>query len=1624
MAVERRLTPYSGFRLDIPHLRSMESAVSKDFDNLLRGLFTGLNKPYLIRGFNLVIPQAALPVTSLQISVSDSAVLHSSATESGTILTVPAGTANETLDKAASSRVIGAFQNGVPNYVSLDYRRSTDVLTVDQTAGWSASQKLEFQRTTPIGKLLDYRFVITTSGPGTNLPLYIVGVDANGSVTYVTKAVPSLFRLGAGGTNPDPQYNFKWKNLANTQDGVIDTRQEWINQTPTLTSNPLTIVPGAGASLDAFSYGDFSITNLKEWMDAVMTRIKEITSSAYWYMSSALPTKAPNVVDLWWDTVGSVMTGAGNLSYNLILESTSPSDGAFQSQSSDSTVLSTDSYLIGTSSGTKANLKSFADNQLVINSLTNSTVNPFVFGETVQNRRLFRMNYAYWSMADKNQSSIKWASMQRLPSTIGASINVASWSYSDNNITVTTSAPHQFRSGDKVYISGLSLTVADPTTILPNGVFVVKTVPSTNSFAFSHLYSLTGTPAAGGSVIKNETTRHPYLPRHQVTKWVSDGASVTVTAPGNAFFAQSDQTCTTLYTSTTITVTDSSLLKVGMVITSGGSTIPLHTYIAKINGPTSIEATKMPLTSVTLPLTFNERVHIYYTTDDWSASKTYSIGNKVNYLGNEYDAIAASTNSIPDSNPSDWSPGQAPNGTSRVLSLGSNTGEIVIAEAGISATTQFPSSAWISPNFHVTKLTLNGAVPSGYDTVDAKAEMYSDVSFKYQLGSDALPSLGEMSGPAIFDGVVCLSKVQDPIRVQSIDNDGAGNLTVTTYLPHGEETRGPLAYIIYGDGNKYFTTYPSISITKIDSTSFILNGSGIIESGNVYSNPGTENVFIRFQNNPYPGPVQWDQDIYIKGIIGDRYFVIPKDATSTGTPVANKFGAGASYLQDGEVAYITLERNLSVSHGDLYTAAGGSEISGTGIPLDISGYALKSGDFVKFEDEDEGKWMRIAGTRGNAISGNIFNLENDRGQPATSIQRKAKKGRLAYCKGTYDTIQVKKHWEVEASADVYWIAVRRDNHSSSSKVYLKALELQAGEVRPINDNEMSNLLVYTGAKTESSVNPNYTVVDSDGIYQFTQPVIVNQLDSLTRMITFNVSPDLGFQVGDKIVKSSGDELLTYSVKHNVSSRTVIVNEDISDLVVSDSVTYQRANYIVSDSDNLTLAIRKEDREQAKINSALSRPIYDESFLIQQINLTGSGDINSGDYIYRGTKSSPTGLAWVLHGTKSLSKTIEGAQIAMPGGQITPIVGNAAILVAIISGSFPHGQAISQDATDMTGRTSPSRSVSNVGNPAFAAPVVASGVELVLPPNRRTQVLGSQYVVFPTHLTYKASLADNLCGEELMVIINDQIRQANVDYSETFSGPRGKIQLIRNLPANTRIRARLMSSYGSALTSMSSGVDLQKAYDSSNASNWTITESPGNPVTLNCNDPGNAISALNVNGSIQLNGSNGPAVAGGLFGPSDQTFLVGNETNKPKESWSANEFVKTHSSHPGSAVERFTAAGTSFGGSAYVIPNSNITIASDRSYRVSVAIVGNRYDTMVGIASFRLEGAFYNNGGVQAAGSPISTIIGTEADGNNYAAVFGTSGNDIVCVVYGASTGLGSDQVEWVATIEVQSVGSA
>lgn len=266
MAVIRQQNLLGQQRIDVPHLRSIESGAAGDFD-LLAGQIMGGKQALVVKGFNLITTGAGgRQASTLQINVSGGIVIHHEASESGSIFFVPLDRDPETLS-STNSNVTGSFTANQVNYIGLDLIRSADSSTSDLVKFMDASTDLETPKTVPLARTLNYRFVISTEDFSSNpnvLPIAKVTTDANNNVAtngdgaIIEDARNLMFRLGQGGDAPNNQYAFPWAG----------TRYE------NLTDN-------------VFAGGDKGIDSLKSWMDSIMTRLWEVGGGEYWYSATS-----------------------------------------------------------------------------------------------------------------------------------------------------------------------------------------------------------------------------------------------------------------------------------------------------------------------------------------------------------------------------------------------------------------------------------------------------------------------------------------------------------------------------------------------------------------------------------------------------------------------------------------------------------------------------------------------------------------------------------------------------------------------------------------------------------------------------------------------------------------------------------------------------------------------------------------------------------------------------------------------------------------------------------------------------------------------------------------------------------------------------------------------------------------------------------------------------------------------------------------------------------------------------------------------------------------------------------------------------------------------------------------
>src|ERR1035437_10072810 len=289
MAIQRRVNWISQQRVDVPDVRSIESAVSNDFDQLIQAFVTGTSQGYVLRGFEISMTGAIGGAASgLMMVVDPGALMHIGASQSGTIFMVPTGTPHQQLNSAINTAVTGAFTPNALNYVGIDYTRYIDPTTDAQVYIWDPTTKSETTLVAPRAQILEFEIVLSIS---------IVATDAGNNVVSITDSRWLLFRLGTGGTNPNPFYVYPW----------IDGQTE----------NPVT---SSSDTIDPFFGGDKQLLDLKDWMNAIMSSLLEIKGLTYWYSgSSSGPNPNPgSLTKLREDALNMITVGQGTVTHGIL----------------------------------------------------------------------------------------------------------------------------------------------------------------------------------------------------------------------------------------------------------------------------------------------------------------------------------------------------------------------------------------------------------------------------------------------------------------------------------------------------------------------------------------------------------------------------------------------------------------------------------------------------------------------------------------------------------------------------------------------------------------------------------------------------------------------------------------------------------------------------------------------------------------------------------------------------------------------------------------------------------------------------------------------------------------------------------------------------------------------------------------------------------------------------------------------------------------------------------------------------------------------------------------------------------------------------------------------------------
>lgn len=262
MAVLGRVLFSSAERVDLPDLLSIDSYAAGDWRYFLHTI-VGTSKPYILFGFDVINPEAAIGTPTCTVRVADSAVYYPGSPAGPFFYGLPDGDPN-------SEPLVPQLRPNAVNYVYLTL--TTFDTAPDTRALWDPDRNngegAEFTQDINTESVIKAQIGVSTgSFPMNTVPVAIVVVGPNGTITSIQDARDLLFRLGSGGINPNPLSEYAFKPLPSLEYARTE---------------PNTVL-SSGIDPNPFQGGDKNIKTLKEWMDVVMTRLKELGGTKHWY---------------------------------------------------------------------------------------------------------------------------------------------------------------------------------------------------------------------------------------------------------------------------------------------------------------------------------------------------------------------------------------------------------------------------------------------------------------------------------------------------------------------------------------------------------------------------------------------------------------------------------------------------------------------------------------------------------------------------------------------------------------------------------------------------------------------------------------------------------------------------------------------------------------------------------------------------------------------------------------------------------------------------------------------------------------------------------------------------------------------------------------------------------------------------------------------------------------------------------------------------------------------------------------------------------------------------------------------------------------------------------------------
>ena len=291
MAVLGRLLVSSAERLDLPDLLSIDSYGAGDWKYFLKGIVGG-DKPYILKGFDVIDPGNAIGTQSCSIRVADSIVFYPGS-NSGSFF----HGLEENHPQAAP--LVPELRKNAVNYVYLTF--STFNTSVDTRAFWDPDKDGgvggEFTQDINTESVLKVDVNVSTgSFPANTIPVAKITVGPV-VITRIEDARDMMFRLGSGGINPNPFNTYGWRSLPSA--GY--EREE-----------PPTQMLAGG--VNPFQGADKNIYTLKEWMDAVMSKLRELGGTTYWYDD----TSSFSIITNFYDAVATAFKSKGKWVHDTV----------------------------------------------------------------------------------------------------------------------------------------------------------------------------------------------------------------------------------------------------------------------------------------------------------------------------------------------------------------------------------------------------------------------------------------------------------------------------------------------------------------------------------------------------------------------------------------------------------------------------------------------------------------------------------------------------------------------------------------------------------------------------------------------------------------------------------------------------------------------------------------------------------------------------------------------------------------------------------------------------------------------------------------------------------------------------------------------------------------------------------------------------------------------------------------------------------------------------------------------------------------------------------------------------------------------------------------------------------